>query len=77
MDNIEKLQAEIELTKELLTLKEKLLEIEKQFGVQRIEYVPYIPYMPYPQYPQPYNPYYPTITYQDGLGGLIGGTTLQ
>jgi hypothetical protein len=60
MDSIEKLQKEIELTRELLTLKEKLLEVEKQFGIQRIEYVPIYPQYPY--YPYPLNPFYGTTS---------------
>ena len=65
MNELEKLQKEIDLLKELLALKEKLLEVEKQFGIKRIEYVPI-----YPQYP--YNPpYWITSTTGGGCNNTV------
>ena len=52
MNELEKFQKEIDLLKELLALKEKLLEVEKQFGIKRIEYVPIYPQYPYKAHPK-------------------------
>ena len=70
MDNLEKLQEEIKLTKELLELKERLLAIEKELGIKRIDYVPYYPQPYYPIYPEPWNPFRPWITWQSETGEI-------
>lgn len=59
MDNIKQLEREVELLKELVELKEKVLELEKN--------VPSYPGFPvYPTTPYPYQPFtYPWITNTD------------
>ncbi|MFA5340217.1 MAG: hypothetical protein WC332_00425 [Clostridia bacterium] len=73
--DIKSLEREVELLRELVELKTKLLELEKGFS---------LPYVPYPVYPQRYEPYpynpvtYPWVTYQTGTatwGGVVSNTT--
>ncbi len=67
MDNIKQLEREVELLKEIIRLKERNLELQKN-------YIPYYPqsypYNPNPYCPNPITPY-PIITWPDGTGNNI------
>jgi len=66
-DNIKSLEREVELLKQLVELKTKLLEFESANPT----YVPYIP--TYPIYPSfPCNPViYPWVTYTTGTSATV------
>jgi hypothetical protein len=65
MDNIKSLEREVELLKEILELKTKLLEYERGFTYQK----------PIPYYPQPYTwPAYPRVPYYSQDAYCSGGT---